>query len=71
MTHDDSVQIAATSLARRRALARVRRGDGASGVARKRGSRCGGIGNHPPCKQRLENSQMGKESQLASRSTIF
>ena len=50
MNHDDSVQIAATRLARRRALARVRRGDGASGGARKWGSRCGGIGNHPPCK---------------------
>jgi hypothetical protein len=50
MTHDDSVQIAATSPARRLALARVRRGDDASGVARKWGSRCGGIGNYPPCK---------------------
>src|SRR5271163_2370707 len=45
VTHDHSVQIAATSPVQRRALARVRRGDGASGVARKRGSRCGGIGN--------------------------
>jgi hypothetical protein len=50
MTYDDSVQIAATSPARRRALARVRIADGASGVARKRGLRCGGIGNFLPGK---------------------
>src|ERR1700678_4188858 len=36
MTNDDSVQIAATRRVRRRALARVQRGDGAPGVARKR-----------------------------------
>ena len=66
---DDSVQIAATSPARRRALARVRRGDGAPGAARKRGSRCGGIGNFLSRKAlkipkwgKNPNSQAGQQS---------
>jgi hypothetical protein len=69
MINDDSVQIAATRPARRRALTRVRRGDGASGVAWKRGSRCGGIGNYPLCKgSRIPKREKNPNSRAARQS---
>ena len=69
MIHDDSVQIAATSPVRRRALARVRRGDGAPGGARKRGPCCGGIGNFLPCKAlKIPKWEKNPNSQAAQQS---
>ena len=69
MTNDDSVQIAATSPVRRSALTRVRRGDGAPGGARKRGPRCGGIGNFLPCKAlKIPKWEKNPNSQAAQQS---
>src|SRR5277367_4080631 len=81
MTHDDSVQIAATSPARRRAVTRIRRGERASGrdavvdvvasgpgrtpVAREVGSAARSRGNFPPCKA-LKTHKMRKESRFCA-----